>query len=286
MSQRQTALNLESLEDRCCPTTLSASNGVLTIASNDLSTNVVIYQNDKGDGLSILYDTQTPNGEVWQQQSFFSSFCKSIVLDLNGRQDNVSYNLLSDYKYAKSIWGFFGDGNDHFDFNSGVGWPGKQPSPANLEANLDIHLFMQRTSEAHVSLSFGEVDSARLNVSAVLGEGHNTFWTHLNGDLTGNADVRFYVHGGDGGNDMIFTGGYIGHSPHEPATRVPMRIDKEAKLDINLQGGTGDDTLFLSIYTRNNGQIRHHLDGGGGGVDIILPWIVETPDSTGTVVAY
>ncbi len=284
MSLRSTRLNLETLEDRCCPTTISASNGVLTITGDDGPNHVSISQKDSGDGLTINYDSWTPQGLKTFSQSYFSSFCHAIVLDLKGGDDSVNYTLWSDFLYAKSVWGFFGTGNDHFGFYSGVGY--SVPSPAHLKADLAIHLFMNQSSKADVDLRFGQVDGAKLTVSALLGDGDDKFSAQLNGDLTGSADVAFTVLGGAGNDEMTITGGYYTPNlPGKPSTKVPMHVGAEAKLNINLQGGEGEDDLFLSIYTENDGQIRYHLDGGDG-VDIVIPWISQTNGSTGQVIAY
>ncbi len=285
MSLRSTRLNLETLEDRCCPTTVSASNGVLTITGDGTDNTVGIIQKDSTDTLTIVYDVWTPQGQVLLSKSFSSSSIHAINLDLRGGNDVASYTLASDFLYAKSLAGFFGSGNDRFAFlDGGVNLPGGP----HIQADLSLQLFMSQfgvNDQDSVDLRFAQIDGARVSVAAFLGGGDDTFTARLNGDLTGTADVEFDVFGQGGMDELRVYGGYTKQLYGQPAVNVPIHIGEQATCDVRLDGGSGDDLVGLYVYAEIDGQLRHHLEGGDG-VDIVLPMISKLDGSSGQVVAY
>jgi hypothetical protein len=274
---RRSRLGLEALEDRCCPTTVNFINGTLLIVGDSNANNVNIVQNDNTNTLTVSYDFQIAGSTLTLSQAFASSDVKVISVNLGGGDDHFSHWVQSDFLYAKTILGNLGSGNDQATLGLG-----------NVKANLTIDFTMGPTTndgDDYLAVSFHKIEGAQVSVKGLLGGGNDEFRAQLYGDVTGPASVKFDVNGQDGIDELRVFGGFQRPKYHAPPDSVPIHVGAEALIDVNLQGGAGDDTVGLYFYAEIDGMLRHHLDGGEG-VDVVLPMVTKLQGSTGVVVAY
>jgi hypothetical protein len=271
---------LEALEDRSCPTAVSFSNGVLTITGDtnvyDTLNSVGIVQNDDTNTLTVYYDDFTGTPHTWMQ-TFASSEVQVIKVSLGSNADTFSYTMQSGFLNLKML-----------DVNMGSGFDKAYLAFGDVNAYLNIKLNMGMAAANDVDwvdIGFGDIDNAYVHVAAYMGGGDDKFNAHLNGDLKNGADVDFDVFG-QGGNDELRV--YLGYSlpkVNGGSEAVPMHIGSEAKLDVSMDGGAGEDTVAIYGSAEIDGTLSHHLVGGDG-VDIVLPWFAKVAGSTGQVIAY
>jgi hypothetical protein len=218
---------LETLENRCCPSTVAVHGSTLLI-QGDNQANAVSIADDGQGGITATVDGQSATG----------SGITNVVMILRNGNDTVSYTASGILQSPLHLVIQGGRGEDQvtLDFSAGVSAP-----------RLKIDLFGGDGND-QVTAKFGDITDTHLFINGHLGKGDDTFDATLSGNLLGTAQARFNVFG-EMGKDTI--------GVHAAATN----IDAGALLALRLNGGKDDDTITVDYEGTLNGALRIVADG-------------------------
>jgi hypothetical protein len=221
---------LEVLEDRHCPSFIGVQGHTLLILGDPTADTVSIM--DSGNGTI----SGTING-----QSAAGTDINHVVVHTRGGDDTLTYTLTNPLTSPLNLQIDMGSGNDTatLDFSPGI---------TNTRLKVD---FTGGKGNDTLTTKFGAITNSELYFRSNLGKGNDTFDNTLLGSIVGDSAVRFLVHGGKGADTLGF---------HADSTN----IDSGAKLDVNLLGGKGNDTINVDYQGVLNGELRLNANGGPG----------------------
>jgi Ca2+-binding RTX toxin-like protein len=164
-----------------------------------------------------------------------------VVVHTRGGDDTLTYTLTNPLTSPLNLQIDMGSGNDTatLDFSPGI---------TNTRLKVD---FTGGKGNDTLTTKFGAITNSELYFRSNLGKGNDTFDNTLLGSIVGDSAVRFLVHGGKGADTLGF---------HADSTN----IDSGAKLDVNLLGGKGNDTINVDYQGVLNGELRLNANGGPG----------------------
>src|SRR5262245_12497613 len=244
---RTFAPRLEALEDRHTPAGISLANNLLTITGNAGQDIITITQNDALNQI-IVNDTV-------QNVIFPSSHVSRISVALDAGDDQFTYQLASDFERRKIVDLFLGADNDvaHLDFAMR-----DSPQPTTIKHNLAVNVYGGWGVD-QLRADFGDVDNQyaipRLDMTADLGSGEDTAEVYLWGMLGGSVRASFSLLGNSDADTLSF---YNDNGQ-----------DAAAVLNVNLDGGWGNDTVTMFFDSAITGECNFRLDGGIRGDDTV-----------------
>ena len=230
----RTFLNLEALEDRCCPSgvTYNSTLHQLTLTGNSTSDTFTIR--DSGNG-TVSASVTDAHGHT---TTLSKSGVQKIAIQAPTGNDHVNYTLLNRLTASEQISLNLGTGTDtvSFDFSKGVSAP-----------SLSINVQGDQAAD-RVNAVFGAIQNTHLNFTTNLGTHPSQFNAALNGALTGTAAVNLSVKA---------NGPYDGMN-----VQVHGNIAATAALSITERGGPGKDTFHADYWGQVNGHLTVNLTGG------------------------
>ena len=242
---------LEDLERReCLSTTVSLAGGTLNIVGDDAANNVAVYFRDSVNDIRVQVDGV--------DHHFSSLQVQNLNVDLKGGDDGLYMQLGADSDTSAAMFDpknmniKLGDGNDAAQiWFGGLSFPGRAIA-TNLNISLDAGL-----GDDDVTANFPEVQSGTLNYAATLGDGNDRGFAGLWGNVGTGATARLAL-SGDAGDDILntyetYNGGYDN-----------VNISEGALLDVNVQGGPGNDQLNMTYGGNVRGKLQIRQDGGDG----------------------
>jgi hypothetical protein len=221
---------LEALEDRNCPSFIGVRGNTLLIIGDPTADTVSIT--DSGNGTI----TGTIDG-----QSATGTTINHVVVHTRGGDDTLTYTLTNPLTSPLHLQIDMGNGKDSATLNF-------SPGITNTRLKVD---FTGGKGNDTLTTMFGAITNSTVNFRSNLGKGDDTFDNTLLGNIVGDSAVRFLVLGGKGADTLGF---------HADNTN----IDAGAKLDVNLLGGKGNDTINVDYQGVLNGQLRLNANGGPG----------------------
>jgi hypothetical protein len=246
---------LEVLEDRWCPSAASVAvhNGTLIIHTAHANDTIAITD----DGLGHV--SATISGA--ESASASGDHIHRIVIMANGGNDSISYHLTGNLAGKEDMLLRLNDGHDsvNLDFGAGV-------SADHLGIHIDDH-----GGNDAITASFGTLKNTSLRLWADFFRGNDSFTLNLNGNVTGDSNARFDVHGFRG-NDVFVV--------NAPA----VNIDVAANLAVNLEGRRGNDQMNVTYEGQVDGNLSIGAHGHRGN-DSIAVNITADKGSNGDVVA-
>jgi hypothetical protein len=180
-----------------------------------------------------------------------------VVIHSGAGNDTLTYTLTGPLTTREHLQIDMGSGTDSatLDFSPGI---------TNTDLKVD---FTGGKGTDTLTTKFGPITGSHIFFRSNLGKGADTFDGTLLGNIMGDSAVRFLVRGGKGADTLGF---------HAAATN----IDAGAKLDVNLLGGKGNDTINVDYTGVLNGKL--HLNANGGkGDDTITATVTLNAGSTG-----
>jgi hypothetical protein len=260
-------LGFDILEAReVLSTSVVVANGgqELVITGTAGSNQVEITQNDITNELLV---TTKDGNNAPVTQFFQSSAIKTIRTDLKAGIDGFSFKVIggSDFVNSKALHTDMGAGGDlvtiDLQNNGGTG--------AKVKAQLDVDVKMGSDAVADIMQTFlDDVDNANVNIDADLGLGKDIYFGSMKGDLIGNANVAYRIHGGSD-KDSI----------HVDALGV--KVDQNARLDVNFFGGLGDDDMQLNYKGVMNGTLKVREQGDAGEDKVVA--LIELDNDTDSI---
>jgi hypothetical protein len=262
---------VESLEDRCCPTVagpFSITGTTLTITGG---ANAVLVRYE---GVSVDPLSHLEHGHIYAtvgSTTLDAPEIDNVIVSSAAGTQAVNFRLDSPLVTPFTLQLNLGAGNtSDLDFSAGIQGVGESINITGGGSNT-------------VTSRFGAVSNNTaqngLIFKAALGDGYNTFVSDLNGNLT-NAGVNYTVIGGNDGNFIAVNAGAASYAGG--GTYVPLRsitIDQNSIVGLDLRGGLGNDTIttqFVGTLLGKYGRLITGYDGAGnqselGATDILLP---------------
>jgi hypothetical protein len=238
---------LESLEDRCCPSTVAFHYHVLTLTGGSSNSTMVVRDDGHGDVAVTLNGRTTHYAGVQQ-------------IDVNSKtgDDTINYALTGRLTTSEQLSLHLGAGSDlvRLDYSRGVAAP-------NLTINIDGGV-----GDQNVTALFGPITNTNLQVNANLRYGFDHFTALFNGDLTGRANVDVDVNGGSG---------ILGVNVQERGA-----IASTAQMAIDEYLGSNNNTSHVDYTGKLSGRLAINVQGGPQW-DWLESTINLTPGSTGTL---
>jgi hypothetical protein len=293
---------LEALEDRqllSVSVLLQDSGHTLKITGDDAANRVEFIQDDTLNRLTLKINGLEHNFGA----PLSSSQITKMIVDLKGGNDRYNHYLErnSNFTNRKEVTLKLGSGENQADiFNLGYGvlqefranyslnvTGGEQRDvvmaifgsiqSANVSVTADLkggndHLLTQisravdgqgvataylgsgnDTYNAYV----GDTDDSDVTYTAYLGDGDDTFSAYLIGDLVSDANVKFDIRGEGNADRFFFHGADEWHTGR-------VGIASDADLDVNLDGGRGNDYMSFNYRGVLDGELKLRLRGGDG----------------------
>ena len=242
---------LESLEERCCPSSVTFSNHVLTLQGGSAASTMVVRDDGHGDVQVTL------NGHVTSVHGV-----QQILINSTTANDTVDYALTNTLTTSEQLKLNLGSGNDHvnLNFSKGVSAP-----------NLNISINGGGGGDRTVTAEFGAVTNTDLTLAAQLGSNWDHFSALFNGNITGVAKVNVNVQGGAGYDDVN--------------VKVNGNIGAQAQVNVAAYLGVQENTAHVDYTGKLDGKLSVLLQGGAS-----WNWLESnfnlTPGSTGSLVAH
>jgi hypothetical protein len=230
----RTLLNLEALEDRCCPSGIAYNAQLHTLTLTGDATNSTFTVRDSGNG-TVSATVVDGHGH---QTTLSKSGVQHIAIQSGSGNDRINYTLLNRLTASEQISLNLGKGTDtvSLDFSKGV-------AASSLSLNVE-----GGQGSDQVNAVFGAIHNTHLNFATHLGTGPGQFHAALNGDLTGTANVNLSVKG-----NVAYDGMNVA---------VHGNVAASAALTIAEQGGAGKDTMHADYWGRVDGHLTVNLTGG------------------------
>jgi hypothetical protein len=244
-------LTIQPLENReCMSTTVILAGHTLNIVGDDSANNVAVVFRDNINDIEVQADGVT--------QHFSSIQVKTMNINLKGGDDQLTMQLgaFGDASAAlfdaKNISINLGDGND-----SAQIWFGGLDMPNRvITANLNMTVNGGAGND-EVTGNFGEMQHGTLNFKVLGGAGDDNAFAGLWGNIDTGATVHFNLQGQDGNDTLNTYETYNSGYDH-------VNIAAGALLDINVNGGAGDDQMYMTYGGTVLGNLRVRQDGGDG----------------------
>jgi len=247
------------------------SGSILSVTGTDSADDVSIVQDDDNDVLTV-YDTATPITTVPSHQ------IKKIYVNLQDGDDAFFYGTPNGAKrvdFDKKVKIDLGAGNDDalIDFRGG-GIGGK----VVIFAKLDIQVKAGDGDDELVT-HFNQMQGAAVSLSADMGNGDDTFFGGIWGDLSQGANVKFDVRGNKGYDSLSMWNTFDNSAYSYDSIDI-----NNSTLDIHLDGGDQDDQLSVLQSGQINSRYKLRIDAGTG-ADTAGAYIALQPGSVGNVQA-
>lgn len=241
-------LRLESLEDRCCPSSVSVIGHTMYILGDAGANTVSIQDNGRGTiTASIDSHTRTANN------------INNIIVNTKGGNDTVNYTLSGQLQRSENLSLNLGDGNDTANLNFSAG-----QANANLRVNV-----LGGAGDDRVTATFGRFDHSNLSFRSDLGSGNDACDVTMSGALVNRSHVNFNVAGGLGNDTIAFH-----------ANASPVDVEALSSLYFRIWGGRGQDNVSLDYQGRVNGKLNMLIDGQQD-VDTLTANVTLNSGSTG-----
>ncbi len=230
----RTFLQLEALEDRCCPSGVAYNSLLHTLTLTGTSSSNTFAVRDSGNGTISATVTDAQG----HQTTLTKSGVQKVAIQSATGNDRVNYTLLNRLTASEQITLNLGTGNDtvSLDFSKGVSAP-----------SLSINVTGAQGSD-HVNAVFGAIQNTHLNFATQLGTQPSQYSAALNGGLTGTANVNVSVKA---------NAAYDGMN-----VQVHGNVAPTASLAITEQGGLGKDTFHADYWGKVDGHLTINLVGG------------------------
>jgi len=247
---------LETLEDRCCPSGVTFHSHLLTLNGDSSNTTMVVRDDGHGD-VKVTLDSRTTSYAGVQQ----------IVVNSKTGADRIDYALTGKLTTSELMTLNLGNGDDlvKLDYTKGV-------SAASLKVNVNGD-----NGDQNVTALYGPVTDTNVQVNANLGGGFDHFTAFVNGGLSGKAHVDFNIKGGSGIEGVnIVDRGAIGPSAklsveealgsNNHSSHVDYTGKLSGQLSVNVQGGPAWDWLesTINLTPGSTGSVYDHELGGAG----------------------
>jgi hypothetical protein len=248
--------NLEALEDRCCPSTVSLNSQTHLLTLTGDASNRTIVVRDDGHGDVQVYGLA---GATAAHPLKYAGVA-AIEMDSKTGNDHLDYALTGALTKPEKLTLNLGRGADQvkLDFTKGVS-----------AASLGISINGVGGGAQSVTALFGAIANTNLQLAAHLGDGWNHFTALLNGDLTGFAKADVNVVGGRGTDGI--------------SVEAKGGIAASARLSIEANGGAGDNTVHADYSGKLAGALAI-TEQGGVGWEWLESVVNLTAGSTGSVV--
>ncbi len=185
---------LECLEERCCPSSVSFSNHVLTLQGDATNSTMIVLDDGHGDVQVTLNGHKTLVNGVQQ-----------ILINSKTGSDTIDYSLTNPLTTSEQLKLNLGTGNDHVELNFTKGV---------TASSLNIALNGGGGGDRTVEADFGAITNTDLTLAAQLGSDWDHFTTSFKGAISGHAKVGVNVLGGTGYEDVnVNVNGNIGRRP-------------------------------------------------------------------------
>ena len=246
---------LETLEDRCCPTAFVQTPHL--ILTDNLSHVPMSVRDDGAGDLTVAF-----NGHTTTYHGVQTVNIQSTTADAE-----ISYTLTNTLKRSEQLTLNLGQGNDQvrLDYSKGIASPKAGVTP---QVGVTIN---GGGGDNNVAAVFGAINSADLSLTARLGSGWDHFSAQFRGDLTGNANVNVNVLGGSGASGVNIN--------------AAGAITANASLKIKVADGSNDDTSAVNYTGKLSGHLSV-LQQAGAGWDWLESNINLAPGSTGWLTAH
>jgi hypothetical protein len=279
-------LGCEALEARDCPAVLTTQALVgggwgLFISPNGANTadQVVIRENHETNVLQVLHNNAAGQTVTNTYNTSVTQGLRTVEVSLGAGDDSFRYELNgSDYTDGKLIKvdlgnaGTYGDSakvylnnNNPFTYS---------PTLASIRNTTADFQFTGGTGTQSVMMYVGDVNGtaglARLNVTANLGDGNDSFLSTHYGDQLGTSQVNLSVFG-QGGNDTL-----------RVLATDDVDIGPNGRLNVQLDGGAGNDYLEARYAGELDGILNLNLRGRDGN-DTLRASAVKVAGSTGSI---
>jgi hypothetical protein len=142
-------------------------------------------------------------------------------------------------------------------FNDGIG------GDVIIQGSLNIDVFGGGQKDDVIG-HFGWKHGGYLKVNTYLGAGDDSAFINMWGDISGSADVSFYMSGG-AGNDSLSTWNTFDNQDYAYGS---VDVTGDSSLSIVMKGGIGEDTLGLTYAGEMDGDLYIRLEGGADADDI------------------
>lgn len=249
--RRGVNLQLEALENRCCPSALSAlavHGSTLVVKGDNTANNVAITDDGQGN-VTATMDGKTVTG----------SGIRTIIVNTRGGDDVVSYTWTGSLTADQHLVLHLGKGDDQVLLDASQGMQASR-------VKIDLH---GNDGDDQVTAKLGAVDGTNFFLNANLGKGDDLLDVTLANMLVNQARVRFHVHGHKGNDTMAF------HA-------TDLKIDDGAALTLFLKGSQDADTINVDYKGMMHGLLKLRADGNQG-KDVITANAILDPGSTGTI---
>ena len=248
--------NLEALEERCCPSTVSLNPQTHLLTLTGDASNSMIVVRDDGHGDIQVYGLA---GATAAHPLKYTGVA-AIEMDSKTGNDQVDYALTGALTKSEKLTLNLGKGADQvkLDFTKGVSAP-----------SLGVSINGAGGAGQNVTALFGAIANTNLELTAHLGDGWNHFTTLLNGSLTGSAKVDVNVLGGKGVDGI--------------SVEVNGGIAASARLSVEANGGAGDNTVHVDYSGQLAGALAI-MEQGNTGWEWLESVVNLSLGSTGSVV--
>ena len=241
---------LEALEDRCCPSSVSFSDHILTLTGGATSSTMVVSDDGHGDVRVTL------NGRTTTVRGV-----NEILINSKTADDTIDYSLTNALTHSEQINLNLGTGSDHVNLNFSKGL--EAPS---LRLNIN-----GGGGDQTVSAEFGAITNTDLELNAALGNGWDHLALNFRGGLSGIAKADVKVQGGRGIEGVnVQVNGNIGAS---------------AQMNVTEDLGTQNNTSHFNYTGKLSGRLAVTMQGGSS-----WNWLEShfnlTPGSTGSLMAH
>jgi hypothetical protein len=227
-------LQLESLEDRCCPSSILFRGHTLLI-SDDNTSNVVTIR-DGGHGNV----TATVVNGAGHRSTVSARGVQKIQVQSQGGSDRIDYALTATLTTSEQLVFNLGKESNQLSLNFAKGIAAPR---LNVQVN-------DGSGDDPVTAVFGAIRGTQLNFQTWLGKGFNHFQAQMNGDLTNSARVSLNVQGGQSFDGIAITS----HA----------NVAAGSGLSLQTNGGGGKDTVHLNYTGRIDGTLLVNANGGIG----------------------
>jgi hypothetical protein len=248
-SNRTVRLNVEGFERRDTPaTTVSLSGHVLAITGDNAANNVVVTVNDQTNDIQVVADGQTSHFQASQISTF--------NIALKGGDDYLEIDLgnlnasSASLTRALTINTNLGAGNDTAFYTfGGLNVPGRE-----IDAALKIITHAEDGNDSVIG-NFGTIGAAT-TFQSFLGNGDDEGFAGIWGNI--NATMTVDLHG-EAGNDSLNA-----FATFQNGNYNNINIGAGGFLNVDMNGGDGNDTMNTTYGGVNRGAIRVRENGAAG----------------------
>jgi hypothetical protein len=247
---------LETLEGRCCPSTVMMRGHTLLITADNANSTISVRDGGHGNVTATVTDG------AGHRSTLSGRDVTQIQIQARAGQDRIDYQLTGPLTSSEQISLNLGKGQNqvNLDFSRGISAPRLSVSVQDSQQGYD-----------DVNAVFGSIRNTQLDFQGHFHDGQNHFQANLNGDVTGSAHVNFDVLGG-----QLFDGLKL---------RAHANVEANAQLTLHANGGPGKDTVHVDYWGKVDGKLTVRAEGGQDD-DWVESNVWLTPGSKGALDAH